>query len=1481
MSRRTSRPVTRASGDGGAGSSRTGLSELLAAIEQGGPLVLEPFDGSGDIVDWIKDYEDEGRASGWTDELLARRLRKYLRGTATKWQGNLDGDWSTNSWAQLKEKMLAAFAPADYELELHEQLSSKRKRDADPLDFLEDRKRICSKLGMTAKDTNLSIIVGLGQPYYGKLLGKRFGSLDELRNKLKLLVKLEQANQGGSNPRGNQASPSVRPAANVNQAGERLCFGCNQPGHVKADCKAVKPANARKPDESDRSKPLNNYRANYYSGQSTKPTTEKNINKVAASKEYLPLSFYLFINDRPLEAMLDSGAELTVVDANLYESQLRRPTDEPYAASGSVVAAGGEHLETRGTVKMNVRFTDVGGHQYSLRFGITLIEGLRCKILLGCDFMALARIKLDLGSRRVVCEGPKLPPLQVASGQVVMKLSDGARSMADRLKALAGYDDQNTTTHGSQTETAEQTLNCPVQLNATNGEQEIKGCLQVARELAGPLPQEQHRTDGLQSDKDHWNDHPDGDPSMWGRELVLEQPFADDQTEDKNNPYIFEERTRPIKIDEHEVLVGMEHDQATADSLLRLLSQYKEMFAFDGQLGDCDIMSHEIRTLDKRPVHTGTRPRPQREQEAIDQQLQTWLAQGLIRPSRSPWASQVVTVIKKDRTVRCCIDYRPLNAVTERDVYPMPTREEMLGHFNGMKYFSSLDLNQGYMQIRVRESDIPKTAFVVQSGFYEFVRMPFGLTNAPATFQRTMDIVLGGLKGNSCLVYLDDIIVFGASLKAHNEALVKVLDRIREARLTLKPSKCAFAVQQLKFLGHIIGPEGIGMDPDKIRSISDAKVPVNDTEIKSFIGLASYYRSYCPDFASIAEPMNRLTKKDVPFEWKEEQQKSFDTIKAKLTAEPVLCHFDNTLPIELRTDASDYGLGAVLLHERANGQRNVIAYASRLLKAAELNYPVMEKECLAIVWAVDKFRMYLFGVQFTVVTDHQALLCLTGTRPLAGRLARWANLLSPYHFKVVYKSGRLHKDADHLSRFPLDEAPKDQDNEKQVNFISYGRRGTTGQSDHLYTSVGALEEVAMDGSEDNLDHEVVEAAQRSDDDCQEIIANLDRYDEFEMEDGLLVLIDRADARASAVSKIVIPGPLMNRVLKRIHDQPEGGHLGLKKTLHKFKQRYYAPRMSTTIKEYVKTCHECQTKKPGWTRKLGLLRPHEAALRPFQKVGIDTMGPFKRSLNGNKKIIVLTDYHTKWAVTRAVPAENEAVLAEFMVDEIFLRYGAPSEILSDRGQSFSTRMMKEVYQIFAVKHITTTSYHPQTNGLTERLNRTLSTMLAFYVSRQHDDWDRYLPVVTFAYNSAVQASTGFTPFYLMYGHEPRIMTDVREAPGHTNISEHFERLHEARERAVEAARRAQEIQKKQYDKHRYVEQYEEGDLVLIYRPRGYIGQTTKLRHPYEGPFTVVKVYDDLNVRVRPPNDQGGRRAKEDVVHVSRLKKYHRRGESGHR
>ena len=451
--------------------------------------------------------------------------------------------------------------------------------------------------------------------------------------------------------------------------------------------------------------------------------------------------------------------------------------------------------------------------------------------------------------------------------------------------------------------------------------------------------------------------------------------------------------------------------------IANLLDEYQDVFSKDeNDLGLTSLAEHSIDTGTAKPVKQPFRRVPlafaNEEKEAINKLLD----QGVIRPSKSPWASPLCLVRKKDGSVRPCVDYRRLNKVTKPDAFPVPKVDECIDAVSGSKIFSTLDLTCGYFQVPVRKQDIPKTAFVSKHGLYEFTSTPFGMINSGATFQRVMELALKGLQWHICIIYIDDCIIFSATLDEHIQRLKMVLQRFREANLKLKPQKCELLKREVTFLGFRVTSDGARPDPNNVSKVLQWPVPCNVTEVKQFLGLCSYYRKHVKNFSIIAKPLFDLTKKDSTLLWTDDCQIAFNSLKGALTSKDVMALPDSQGgQFILDVDSCNFGTGAVL-SQIQGGEEKVIAYASRSLNRHETNYCVTDKELLAIRYFVEYFRHYLLGRPFIVRSDHRPLKFLFSLKSPSGRIARWIEILSGYDFEVHYRQGARHGNADGMSR---------------------------------------------------------------------------------------------------------------------------------------------------------------------------------------------------------------------------------------------------------------------------------------------------------------------------------------------------------------------------------------------------------------------------------------------------------------------------------
>ena len=454
-----------------------------------------------------------------------------------------------------------------------------------------------------------------------------------------------------------------------------------------------------------------------------------------------------------------------------------------------------------------------------------------------------------------------------------------------------------------------------------------------------------------------------------------------------------------------------------ARQLKALIAEFADIFAENHfELGRSGVCRHQITTTTQQPIYRPPYRTPKYLEDFIKEELTKMLEAGIIQESSSPWAFPVVIVNKKDGTLRFCVDYRALNDITIKDRYPLPRIDEMLESLGSAKWFTALDLASGYWQIEMEPDSIAKTAFTTKFGNYEWRVMPFGLTNAPATFQRTMNEIFRDRLWKTVMVYLDDLNVFSDTFDHHLSHLREVFTRIRRAGLRLKMKKCSFAKRQIAFLGHVVNDQGIQPDPAKIKSVQDWPRPQNTTEVRQFLGLASYYRKFVKGFAAIADPLYHLLRRKTSHQWTQSQQTAFDQLKQALITAPVLAYPNLNNRFSLHTDASGTGIGAVLTQEDNEGKEHPVAYISRSLSRAERNYSTTEKEALAIIWATKYFHQYLYGTEFDIITDHQPLQWYFKQKNPIGRVARWIVTLMDYSPRIMYRPGRTHQNADSLSR---------------------------------------------------------------------------------------------------------------------------------------------------------------------------------------------------------------------------------------------------------------------------------------------------------------------------------------------------------------------------------------------------------------------------------------------------------------------------------
>lgn len=922
-------------------------------------------------------------------------------------------------------------------------------------------------------------------------------------------------------------------------------------------------------------------------------------------------------------------------------------------------------------------------------------------------------------------------------------------------------------------------------------------------------------------------------------------------------------------------------DPAAHDPKLRaLLNRYRHVFA--ESVPGCPPARPGIdMTI---PLMPGTLPVNKRlfrysprEQEEIKQQVKELLEKDLIKPSSSPYGAPVLFVQKPDGSLRMCVDYRALNKVTVRNQFPIPRIDDLLDKLSKAKVFSSLDLASGYHQIRIAPEDQPKTAFKTPFGLYEFKVLPFGISNGPAAFQATMSSIFGGLIGNGVLVYLDDILVYSETPEQHRQLLETVLKTLEKHSFYAKLSKCEFYKQELKFLGHIVSTEGIKVDPKKVEAVQIWPVPKNQKDIRSFLGLANYFRRFIQGYARMASPLNRQLRASVnKITWGAEQQTAFDSIKHALTHAPVLTLPDFSKPFEVVTDARgdrlDGGLGAVLLQEG-----RPIAFESRKLIPAELNYTTTEQELLASVHALQAWRCYLEGTKFTLVTDHCPNTYLQTQPMLSRRQARWLEFLQQFNFDWEYRPGRVNV-ADPLSRMPMpDPVPPAQG---RIVAALRGARGSRASHPDSGSPSQALESIPPPSS-------LIVSGYGKD----SWFADSNNTKQLTLEHGVYYKGD----------KIVVPNDshLKQLIIKECHDAPYAGHFGTAKTLDLVRRYFWWPKMKPEIDHHVTHCDICQRNKASNKAPAGPLKPLAIPEERWDVVSMDFIMDLPVTKKGNDAIVVFVDKLTKMVHFAATTSQVDAPeTADLFWEQVIKHHGVPREIISDRGTQFTAKFFQHLSQQYGMRQKISSAFHPESDGQTERANRVLEDTLRHFVSPTQDDWDLLLPVVEFAVNNAKQASTGYSPFYLNYGRHPRtpLALDLPSRPARAIQTENsnnktsanqadcidapavyrFTRtMQEALNHARVCLDAAQQRQKRYADKHRSQVKVKVGDMVLL------SSKNIKLKHPgskkllpkWIGPFKIIKQVNEVAFKLDLPANMG---RYHPVFHASLLQPYRHDG-----
>ncbi|XP_062374782.1 uncharacterized protein K02A2.6-like [Sardina pilchardus] len=763
------------------------------------------------------------------------------------------------------------------------------------------------------------------------------------------------------------------------------------------------------------------------------------------------------------------------------------------------------------------------------------------------------------------------------------------------------------------------------------------------------------------------------------------------------------------------------------------------------------------------------RPVPYAMRVKVEAELERLQQAGVIEPVEfSNWAAPIVPVLKEDGGLRICGDYKlTINQASQLDTYPLPRVEDLFARLAGGKTFTKLDMSHAYQQLLLDEESKQYVTINTHKGLFKYNRLVFGVASSPAIFQRTMDNLFQNIP---CVaVYLDDILVTGKTEVEHLQNLDQVLKRLSDAGLRLKTSKCVFQAPSVTYLGHRISAQGLSPVEEKVRAIKEAPSPKTVAELRSFLGLVNYYGKFLPDLSTVLAPLYRLLHKDSPWKWQQAQEEAFRHVKRLLHSERLLVHFDPDRDVILSCDASPYGVGAVLSHRMEDGTEKPISYVSRTLSAAEKGYSQLEKEGLAVVFAVKRFHHYLYGRPFTIFTDHKPLMGLfseiKGIPPMASaRIQRWALTLSAYQYHIVYRAGSENANADAFSRLPLPETPGHTVFPPETVFLM----------DRLSNAPVTAKQIKTWTDRDPVLSQVRRWVMQG----WPLAVQQEKFQPYAKRKLELSVLDGCILWGS---RVIVPSPGQAQVMEALHD----AHPGISRMKSLARSFVWWPGMDGALEEKVRACSQCQS-----NRKMPVaapLHPWQWPGRAWSRLHLDFAGPFM-----GQTFLVLVDAHSKWLEAHIMSNMTAAVTTE-KLRSIFATHGLPDTVVSDNGPTFTSEVFKEFMEKNGIRHVCTAPYHPASNGLAERAVETLKDGLR---KMSGHSLETKLSRFLFQYRITPHTTTGLAPAEMLLGRRPK---------------SHLDLLHpDVGERVV----RSQDKQKLRRDQHAKNRLFQPGDRVYV-------------------------------------------------------------------
>lgn len=1360
--------------------------------------ILPEFDPSSKnqrIDIWLRKVNECATVYGWDDKTVVHFAMQKLQGLAKTWYQGLNS--ILFSWSEWQQKLLSAFPCEQNYGQSLEDMLKRKSRVNEPIEvYFYEKIALLNQCDIDGKRAVDCVIHGLSdKTLKTSALALRCTHPDQLlqflmsnKDSVQTAQQTERFNFKSRPAYDNRPTSSNSDIKRPNPAAGKsglFCFNCKERGHPFMKCpkpllKCLTCNRFGHKSDSCNLRPHN--------GSSDKKETTPKTMCISASKSNSKYIKEIMLNGSRLQAFVDFGSEVSLIAESIV------PTLGVTLENGllPLKGFGNEIVHSAGSIQTNI---EVDGVKAEVKFYAVEDRFLDVPILIGQSFTEQPHVAVYKNSEH----------LRFLDFANEMPFTDASFEDAQNVRVIVSSCIQ---------------VDGPATITAIT-EPKINGNVVISSKVVGK-PTNQYTIYGGVYRVANGKVKISVAPISPQLRLIMGTPLCRGTKIHIVNRIVSPESDVIVAahndIDENLVRVGNSADEVDRKRLFEILNKYKHCFASTlKELGCTNAAEMTIEINSKRPIVYRPYRLSHKEREQVRTMVSEMIEADVIRESTSEYASPIILVRKKDGKLRLCIDYRMLNSVTVKERYPMPIIEDEIARLSGQAYFISLDLASGYYQVPIAEASKSLTAFVTPDGQYEFNRMPFGLANAPAVFQRMMHKVLGSARYTEATAYIDDVLIYGRDKEECLSRLENVLSLLEKANLTLNLNKCEFLTDQVDYLGYEISAAGIRPGDKKINSVVQFPRPSNQHSVRQFLGLVGYFRKFIRNFAQLAHPLNKLLKKDVPWCWLDEQEEAFRDLKERLINRPILAIYDPTAETELHTDASKIGIGGILMQKPiAGGEFRPVAFYSRQTTPEEKHFHAYELETLAVICSLKKFRVYLLGQNFRIVTDCSALRSTFLKRDIIPRVARWWLLLQEFQCSIEYRAGSKMTHVDALSRNPIPD-------EETVDVLGqYPSIMTISSDDWLKTlQLGDPELcrirdiVSSDIDVDSLKH---------------------IKDNYVLKDGQLYKTIDGDNNNI---RWVVPKGARWQLCQLNHD--DIGHFGVEKTLERIKKSYWFPKMSRFIKKYVQACVQCAYAKKSSHAAEGLLHTIEKIEVPFHTVHIDHLGPFVRSTRGNTHLLVIVEAFTKFVFIKAVRNTNtqNAIRA---LEDVFYTFRFPDRIISDRGSCFTSHTFRRFCLDKGIKHVLNAVSSPRSNGQVERYNRSiLDSLTAQNLSDNEKVWDEKIGAVQWGLNNTNQKTTGRTPAEVMFGTSMNAELNPKLNEIRRNTREDND-VTAIREEVKDKIQKNQINQKKNYDRGRKpARTYNEGDLVKITKVAfNNDGKSTKLLPSYIGPYRIVKV-----------------------------------------